>query len=313
MGYNLLEIARGMQVARCVTMNNKRLLVATLLIVLSLLLNSNVLVHQDGLERAEPLQRMTAELLAALNWERELNDLPVLIEEPLLCQAAAAHNEKMFKEQRLAHEFPDYPTLPKRLEAQGLLFVEFCGENIACSDSDIIEQVHERLMASPPHRANILDKRYTHCGIAVIRAGSTYYISQEFAGLPILKETEQAERSIVNGVRRRLKDAGKGEITELSGELWQLRKAAYLTLKGAPASLASKAAGCVVASFVGYDLSALAQQLAQEMNKNKCLALEVGVALGRSGKMEEPRVYYYVQARMCPGANETDQAGMNRK
>jgi hypothetical protein len=282
--------------------------------LLPLLLNGKVSIHQDGQYLADPLQRMAAELLASLNWERELNDLPALQSEPLLCQAAAAHNEKMLKEQRLAHEFTDYPTLPKRLEAQGLLFVEFCGENIARSDSDIIEHVHETLMASNPHRANILNKSYTHCGIAVHRVGDTYYFTQEFAGLPFLKETEQAERSIVAGVKQRLKDADKGEIIELSGELWQLRKAAYLKLKGAQGSLTSEAAGCAYASFVGYNLPALARQLAQEMNKKKYLALEVGVALGRSKKREESRIlYYYVQARMCAGLSKMDKAETNRK
>jgi hypothetical protein len=113
---------------------------------------------------------------------------------------------------------------------------------------------------------------------------------------------------------RRLKDSGKGEIIELSGELWQLRKAAYLILKGLPSSLTSEADGCVYASFVGYDLSALARQLAQEMSKKKYLALEVGVALARSGKREESRVlFYYVQARMCNGLSKSDKAGMSRE
>lgn len=52
------------------------------------------------------------------------------------------------------------------------------GENVAYNGS--IEDAHLRLMASPGHRANILNPAFDAVGIAVVVEGSTFYVTEDF-------------------------------------------------------------------------------------------------------------------------------------
>jgi uncharacterized protein YkwD len=42
------------------------------------------------------------------------------------------------------------------------------GENLAVASSP--ERAHDALMASPSHRKNLLDRRYTHLGVGAARS-----------------------------------------------------------------------------------------------------------------------------------------------
>ena len=52
------------------------------------------------------------------------------------------------------------------------------GENVGRSST--VEDVTRRLFASPEHRENILDRRFTHTGVGTIRSNGTLYVVQLF-------------------------------------------------------------------------------------------------------------------------------------
>lgn len=57
------------------------------------------------------------------------------------------------------------------------------GENIGRGGS--LEQIHNAFMASPSHRANILDRSYDAIGVGVTRdANGVYWVVQEFMNQP---------------------------------------------------------------------------------------------------------------------------------
>lgn len=55
------------------------------------------------------------------------------------------------------------------------------GENIAARQDDAVQVLRE-WMASPLHRKNILDQRFTHLGVGFARRGSSEYWVQHFGG-----------------------------------------------------------------------------------------------------------------------------------
>lgn len=52
------------------------------------------------------------------------------------------------------------------------------GENVGMGPS--LASIHNALMASSGHRANILNRNYDHVGTGVVKKGNTYYVVQEF-------------------------------------------------------------------------------------------------------------------------------------
>jgi uncharacterized protein YkwD len=120
--------------------------------------------------------------------ERELFDLanqaraqagmaPLQMDDGLT-QAARAHAAAMAHEQQLSHQFSDEPSLAQRLAAHCSLHLDQFGENVSFAGS--VEQSHQGLMHSPPHRENLLNSAYNVAGFGVVRVGYSLYVAQDF-------------------------------------------------------------------------------------------------------------------------------------
>jgi uncharacterized protein YkwD len=96
-----------------------------------------------------------------------------------LTQAARTHAAAMAAQQELSHQFAGEPGLQQRLAANCSLHLDRAGENVAVASS--VEQSHQGLMHSPPHRENLLNPGYNVAGFGVVRAGSSLYVAQDFA------------------------------------------------------------------------------------------------------------------------------------
>jgi hypothetical protein len=94
----------------------------------------------------------------------------------LLTQAAQAKAADMLAGQYFAHQSPDGRMPWNFIRATGYSY-RHAGENLAVHFQQA-EDVHAGWMASPTHRANILDNRYTDIGIGVS--------SGEFEGVPAI-------------------------------------------------------------------------------------------------------------------------------
>jgi uncharacterized protein YkwD len=96
-----------------------------------------------------------------------------------LTQAARAHAAAMAAQHDLSHQFAGEPSLQQRLAANSSLHLDKAGENVSVASS--VEQSHQGLMHSPPHRENLLNPGYNVAGFGVVRAGSSLYVAQDFA------------------------------------------------------------------------------------------------------------------------------------
>jgi uncharacterized protein YkwD len=102
---------------------------------------------------------------------------PLQMEDGLI-QAARAHAAAMAARQELSHQFADEPSLAQRLAASCTLHLDQAGENVSFAGS--VEQSHQGLMHSAPHRENLLNPGYNVAGFGAVRAGSSLYVAQDF-------------------------------------------------------------------------------------------------------------------------------------
>jgi uncharacterized protein YkwD len=74
----------------------------------------------------------------------------------------------MLKRAYFSHYSPEGKNTYDRLKIEGIEY-RLAGENLALAENTM--QAHDGLMSSPVHKANILNKTFTHIGIGVMDAG----------------------------------------------------------------------------------------------------------------------------------------------
>ena len=119
------------------------------------------------------------ELFNLANQARAQAGLAPLQMDDGLTQAARAHAAAMAAQQQLSHQFASESSLAERLAANCALHLDRAGENVSVASS--VEQSHQGLMHSPPHRENLLNPGYNVAGFGVVRAGNSLYVAQDFA------------------------------------------------------------------------------------------------------------------------------------
>jgi uncharacterized protein YkwD len=149
---------------------------------------------------AEEDRDVEQQLLGLANQARQQAGTAPLQEDAGLTQAALAHAQEMANQQQLSHQFAGEPSLTDRLAINTNLHLDRAGENVAYAAT--VERVQAVLMASLPHRENLLNAGYNVVGIGVLRVGEVLYVTQDFGhGLPAY--SAQASAGIVaEGVNR---------------------------------------------------------------------------------------------------------------
>ena len=143
--------------------------------------------------------------LTLVNQERSENNLPTLAWDEKLTVAARQHSEDMRDHEYMGHESPleRFRTLPLRLALAG---VSECtsGENVGYYASnrdgmlheEFIKKLHENLMNSPRHRANILSASFNTAGMG-ISIGDAPYADDPAVSLPAVWITQNFTRRYV--------------------------------------------------------------------------------------------------------------------
>src|SRR5438105_864578 len=114
------------------------------------------------------------------NGERLEEGLPRLSWNEKLAQAARLHAEQMAAHNKLSHRFEGAASLTDRIAAARAHF-GFVAENVAFATYG--EDIHQGLMRSLGHRANILSKKPNALGVGVIKVNDGYYAVQDFANI----------------------------------------------------------------------------------------------------------------------------------
>jgi hypothetical protein len=174
-----------------------------------------------------------AQITALVNRERAAAGLGALKPDIRLGEAARKHAVEMVKHKALSHQFEGEQGVATRIAATGIRF-DASGENVAFAGS--AETAHTSLMNSPPHRANILDSKFTGLGVAALWSGKDLYIVQDFVRLQPEFTIEEAEKRLAQQVSELRRGAGKSELkwvrnTDLRQEACRMAKVDLVSTK----------------------------------------------------------------------------------
>ena len=113
-------------------------------------------------------------LLTLMNNERRSHGLPLFAQRGDVTVTSKGHSEAMAAAGTIWHNDAYFTAANKKRLDAALL-----GENVARNPD--IDDAHRRLMNSPGHRANLLDRRFTVVGLAVYRSSTgSLYVTQNF-------------------------------------------------------------------------------------------------------------------------------------
>lgn len=113
-------------------------------------------------------------LLELANLERQRAGLRALTARDDVTALASAHSTRMALSGDIFHNSIYFSSTTRQR-----LKTAFRGENVAYNAS--IDNAHARLMRSPSHRANLLNRRFSVVGFAVVQApDGRYFITENF-------------------------------------------------------------------------------------------------------------------------------------
>jgi hypothetical protein len=123
----------------------------------------------------------TDALLRRLNGLRATEKLGALARDPVLDRVAQAHAAAMMRAGLLGHDVGDGDPRARIVAAGGGAY-RVMGENVARAHSE--KAAHRALYASPSHRGNMLDGRFTKVGLGFVANAETgeVWVAQEYGG-----------------------------------------------------------------------------------------------------------------------------------
>ncbi|HTR53554.1 MAG TPA: CAP domain-containing protein [Kofleriaceae bacterium] len=155
----------------------------------------------------EDLSRTTTQevehgLYALINRDRTAAGLPPLAWDDKLADVARGHSAEMEKTRTVAHWSPTTGTVADRTKAAGIKTLVVL-ENVARGFG--IASVHDGLMTSPAHRANIMHRAATNVGIGVAfhdsDSGRELYVTQVFTRVTPRIDPAKAKDVIAQRIR----------------------------------------------------------------------------------------------------------------
>lgn len=154
-------IPQGGAGSRTFPYSKKYFKLVSLICILTLIFSLVFIPHKA---KAESVSAKT--LVTLTNSSRASESLPYLSINQNLVSAARAKAQDMIDKDYFAHNSPEGITPWYWIKKAGYSY-SFAGENLAI-DFSSSSTIHSAWMASPSHRANILDSNFAEIGIAVL-------------------------------------------------------------------------------------------------------------------------------------------------
>ena len=253
---------------------------------------------EEALVRPE-LKAIEEALFNLINSEREKNGLSRLHFSSRLSSLARQHSQEMAAKNRLSHFSSDEKSYCDRLVSQGFFFIQ-AGENIARSETFNPFVIHQSMMTSSEHRANILHPDFDEIGLGVAQGeGGNYFITQDFIqSLPVLTE-EEARNKVISIIQAFRQAQALPELSveeEINGvaQLFARAKAK----KTPPPPIPSHLGEVLIINLVTPLLNDLAE-IEKPLLEPKYRAIGAGVDFGRDP--DHPGGTYFVTLLLIPG------------
>ncbi len=258
----------------------------------------------SGFEKAEK------QLLDIINRERTSRRLPALRMSPGLVRLARAHSEEMARLNVLMHESARGLSLTERLEEAGVAFAAN-GENVARTSAFDPETVHRSFMASPGHRANILNPAYDEAGIGIVRGkGGTVWVTEDFIRSAGRKSPDEVRALILRTLDESRVAAGLAPLELIDDVSRTALEFARDKAAGRPIPDLPDSFGPAVIRFnMGPDADAIAASVKGERNADYGRA-GIGVWFART--REYPGGAYYICTILLGGRTRTGSSDLDR-
>ncbi|HBK67550.1 MAG TPA: serine protease [Firmicutes bacterium] len=114
------------------------------------------------------LTSMEQKMVSLVNQERTKAGLQQMKVDTTLVNLARKKSQDMIDKNYFGHTSPTYGSPFNMLKQAGVSYYT-AGENLAGAGS--VESAHSMLMASPGHRANILNSRFNNFGVGIAKGG----------------------------------------------------------------------------------------------------------------------------------------------
>jgi uncharacterized protein YkwD len=139
------------------------------LLVIALLASGVATDHTRAAASTDRVRQM----LALTNEDRSEHDRRALALNARISRYAERHSRAMAEAGELFHT----PNLADRL---GGLNWSLGGENVGVGAS--LADLQDAFMASPPHRRNILERRFDHAAIGIVQSDGNFWVTVIFYG-----------------------------------------------------------------------------------------------------------------------------------
>ena len=147
------------------------------------------------------LKAIEEALFNLINEEREKNGLPRLRLSSGLSALARQHSQEMAAQSQLSHFSADKKSYVDRLVREGFFFTQ-AGENVARSETFNPFLIHQSMMTSSEHRANILHPDFDEIGLGVAEGERGYYfITQDFIQSLTVLTDDEARNKIISMIQ----------------------------------------------------------------------------------------------------------------
>jgi uncharacterized protein YkwD len=143
-------------------------------------------IAADPSAKAVSPSEAAAQILIWINKERAAQGLSLLTADNKLAAVAQEHSADMARRGYFSHFAPTPAVsapMDRYLAAFGHQQDLLLGENIAYADQPVFALLHQKLLASPKHRANLLNSEFTKIGIGIYSSpDGKIWLTQMFTG-----------------------------------------------------------------------------------------------------------------------------------
>jgi uncharacterized protein YkwD len=148
---------------------------------------------------APDLGQMERELLSVLNRERAGRGLSVLHLSPAIVDLARGQSADMARLDVLRHTSATGKSFADRLFDAGVPYAAN-GENVARVGAPVAGLIHQSFMASPGHRANILNPDFDEVGISIVPGPeNAFFVTEDFI-MSLVRKPDAEVRALILGV-----------------------------------------------------------------------------------------------------------------
>lgn len=241
---------------------------------------------------------MEKQLFDLVNRERQRAGLSKFEWSDKLAEAALAHSRLQDEHQDLSHQFAGEPALQERVGATGLRF-NSVAENVA--EAPDVATVHDGLMHSPRHRANILNAEYNAIGIAMVQHGSQLFVTQDFAHVSASYTEKQFREAVVSSVNKARRGRKLPALDIISDP--RLHKAACAQDMNTNRMIQGLPGAARLVIYSQSDPGTLPDELRQAIADRKVNRMKIGVCFETGGR--NGFSHFWVVAAFYPETEES--------